>query len=420
VPQGSLPPVTTVGLTSTPWPLVGPWETGETRFVADAAHGGNAIDTSGDFTVCVKFKPGVFPLMNPDKVLIAKGQAEDPTAEWPDGWALMQMMESYCFHYGTIADGSLMSPDMIGPGGAGEPAETYTYDYACGGRDGNIIRGGAHGASVGLNTYISSRFADPASLPLSIGAYPSGTHPATDEGVYEIIFDSRPATAATFRDIVADAESHRMPNGATYLPAFVSGTPVIGADGQNYTLPSYANAGTWDVPSTGGTVPGNAQIEYQVPMAEDTSATGYCLSAELVADIWSTSIVQGSMLLFQGADWLDVSLGAGLCLAVNHLSGAAAPVFACSGDLSALYANWPAGSKHKFQVCVDPVTHTLQEYLDDSSTSLLTGVPAPYASSLRAPTPWGAPAELTIGAGLAGARIARVTACPFPDPTRCP
>lgn len=426
VPQGPLPPVTAVGLNATPWDLVGPWPTGATRFVADAAHGGNAIDTSGDFSVCVKFKPGVFPFkpgpvpqVDPDKVLIAKGEAEAP--ERPEGWAVMQMMESYCFHYGTIMDGSTMSPDMIGPGGDGEPAETYSYDYACGGRDGGIIRAGAHGQSVGLNGYVSSRFSDPASLPLSIGAYPAGGNPAIDEAVYEVIFDSRPATAETFRDIIADAESHRMPNGATYLPAFVpGGTPVTGADGRGYVLPPYANAGTWDVPSTGGTVPGNAQITYRLPLAEDTSATGYCLAAELVAEgAWTTSAVQGSLLLFQGADWINVSLGGGLCFYANHLSGAGSAVNACSGDLSALYAQWPAGSRHKFQVCVDPATRSVQEFLDDNATPLLTGVAAPYVSNLRAPAPWGTPAELTIGAGLSGARIARVTACPSPDPARC-
>ncbi|GAO04182.1 hypothetical protein [Anaeromyxobacter sp. PSR-1] len=410
VPQGALPSTTAVGLWSPAETLVGPWATGATRFVADAAHGATAVDTSGDFTVCVKFKPGLHPGMTaPNKTLVARGQAEFPTAEWPEGWALMQMHEAYCFHYLTATGGgAIMSPDTsVTP----EAVATYAFDYMCGGRAGAQILAGAHGQSGALPTAVATTFTAEQLLPLSIGAYPTGDDPTLDASVYEVIFDTRPATVDTFRDIVGAAEGTRLANGAVWIPPRVAGESATGADGLSYSLPPYANPGRWPVPVVDGTVPGNAQLAYRRPLAERTSTTGYCVGAELVADgAWTD--VGGVVLAFiddAATQSTRLYLDPRVCFA-TQASGQAA-TSACSAS-APLYATWAPGSLHRFTACADAATGALTAYVDGAA-----------ASVLPAGTTGGVPdlstGVLTIGSSLGGASISRVFACPFADPVRC-
>ncbi|ACG73885.1 PKD domain containing protein [Anaeromyxobacter sp. K] len=410
VPQGALPSTTAVGLWSPAETLVGPWATGATRFVADAAHGARAVDTSGDFTVCVKFKPGLHPGMTaPNKTLVARGQAEFPTAAWPEGWALMQMHEAYCFHYLTAtAGGAIMSPDTsVTP----EAVETYAFDYVCGGRAGGQILAGAHGQTGALSTAVATAFSDESVLPLSIGSYPAGDDPTLDASVYEVIFDTRPATVDTFRDIVGAAEGTRLANGAVWVPRRVTGETATGADGQGYLLPPYANPGRWPVPVVDGTVAGNAQLAYRRPLAERTSTTGYCLGAELVADgAWAD--VGGIVLTFiddAATQSTRLYLDPRVCFATEAPGQAATS--ACSAS-TLPYDSWPPGSLHRFTACADATTGALTAYVDGAATSVLPAGATGGVPDLSS-------GVLTIGASLGGASISRVFACPFADAARC-
>ena len=76
-------------------------------FLADLAHGAKDIDTTGDFTVCAKFKPGANPVDGGFKVIVARG---NPIDEDGHGWALIDLTArepGYAFIYRNGEDASV-------------------------------------------------------------------------------------------------------------------------------------------------------------------------------------------------------------------------------------------------------------------------------------------------------------------------
>jgi hypothetical protein len=417
---------------------------GTSYFVADAAHSGNYVDTSGDFTACVKFKPGRHPGLPPGddtlrKVLFAKGQAE-PYTKTAEGWALMQMHSAYCFHYRTLWDYAnrptedTMTFRDIGYDGYPNP-ETFAFDYVCGGRNGSTIVVGTHDvlgfwyptdANQETTTFVNGG----ADLPLVIGAYPDGTGAATDAGVYEVILDSRPATLAVMNEIVGAAEGRNLPTSsgdpavvptvAIYVPPSTTST-VQAADGQSYVLPPYATLPA-GIDGT-GLLEAGAVVQYLRPLAEYTTAMGYCAGAEVVAT----------------GDWASVSGGImgrddrygnfplyTMTLRLNPFS------FSDPGGQAAMAAPLTgiSNTAHVVMACIDPTTPTpatgVRLYVDGALTTVAAVTAPLYVTDLSVDE-----YALHIGQGgrdsdtdftpskLIGARIRRVFLCPSPDPSTC-
>lgn len=394
-----------VGLWDPAESWVGPF-TNTAYFVASPLNGGNAIDTSGNFTVCAKFKPGTQPIGLPNKIIVGKGQAESP-ANNTEGWALMQMHDMFCFHYLTAADAGLGRIPTMAYSGPGLNPEQNAYDYHCGGRNGNVIHSAAHGWDE--NTYtsenvITGSFANPANLPLVIGAYPDGSGAEDDGGVYEVIFDSRPATIDVMREIVSDAEAGRLPGSvgasALYVSPRTAATSVLGADGMSYTLPPHAVV-PLAADGTGLLAEGTI-VDYTHPLAEDTSTTGFCVGAEIVADgAWSA--VSGGVLSI--VDDLRMSLNPFNLFMPNG----------SAQDNFTVESGWSAGSAHTFKACASAAGAIV---LYGDGTQLTTGAASGPISNLGA-------GSFRIGIGgypptpLSGARIRRVFACPTSVAASC-
>jgi hypothetical protein len=231
--------------------------------------------------------------------------------------------------------------------------------------------------------------------------------------VYEVIFDSRPATLVVMNDIVSDAEGRKLPGSdpvpinqgppalgsAAYMPAAApSGTSVVGADGATYRLPPYA---TTPLASDGsGLLAAGTIVEYSHPLTLDTSG-GFCVAAEVVANgAWSN--VNGGLMRYEDG---------------NSFSFLAPAFFA--SDYAFLNASipggWANGSAHTIKACV-AYPGNIVMYADGSSigSAATTGA----ASDLSHP-------GMTLkigGAGanvLSGARIRRVFACRGSDPALC-
>jgi hypothetical protein len=379
-------------------------------FVASQGNGGNAVDTSGTFTACVKFKPGTLPIGQPTKVLFGKGQAETPVGGGStyEGWALMEMHDLYCFHYKTVADAdntmSYVNPSTTTP-------EAFTYDYLCGGRDGDDIRSMAHGRtlSTGPNSggwpVFGTHFASPASLPLVIGAYPDGAHAALDGGVYEVIIDSRAPTAAVMNEIVARAEGTALAGSVDGSAIYLPPQAAIVAPPGGYTLPPYA---TTPLASGGSPLPAGTTVTYTHPLFEDTSATGFCVGAVVTASgAWAG--VSGGLLDF-GSNGFGLSL--------NPFTFENSGNYTFNHDDWSVEPTWASGSTHTFKACAEPYGVGTPH-----STLYLDGVAA--AGGLNPAAISGAITDLSdpagflvIGAGtyrlspLAGASITRVFACP--------
>jgi hypothetical protein len=178
-----------------------------TYYVATPANGASNLHTGGDFTVCVKFKPGKHPgdaTPLTTKVLVGKG-ASQPGGSVTQGWALMQLWDIYAFHYRTATETADQVMARIYPGSSADgngawvatQPEEWAFDYLCGGRNGWNLVTGAHGRWSGTGWTLTSSFTAPqldADLPLVIGADANGRNKADDAGVYEIVFDDRPAT----------------------------------------------------------------------------------------------------------------------------------------------------------------------------------------------------------------------------------
>jgi hypothetical protein len=413
-----------------------------TYYVATPATGASNINTSGDFTVCVKFKPGRHPGMQHNtKVLVGKGTGQVAVDKLPavynEGWSLMQMHEAYCFHYRTPldpADNQTMSPVWPGDQNDGsDPAthptqpETWAVDYLCGGRDGMNIQSSTHGITPGLVYGLNGYFANDAFLPLVIGADANGENQAGDAGVYEVIFDRRAATPAVMNEIVAAAEGRALPNAfggaATWIPTFATSTRVVGADSNPYLLPPYLTA-PYRLDGNGLLQAGQT-VNYTWPLTEDTAATsGYCLGAELQANgaWWSGApVVAGNVIQFgnqsaPGYATMYVNSAGQFGLIFNAFGmNTYFPIPGLSG--------WTSGSTHTFKVCVDPSTGT------PSNAFFVDGVPiGSYPISGGTPFTLDNP-SVFVGIGniipggfpspLTGAKVKRAFFCPHNNPALC-
>jgi hypothetical protein len=431
-PSGTAPAHTSVGLWDPPETYAGPFSSSR-FFVATQADGAGNVNTSGEFTACVKFKPGAHAVQlgdgswTPNKILFAKGQPE-PSDGAHQGWALMQMHGEYCFHYRTPADATF-GDVMVYTSSQTTVPQTFTYDYICGGRVSaahagtptDVLHVGAHGVLTSFEMQETGTFTgNGASFPFVIGAYPDGTEPLTDGGVYEIVLDSRPATLEVMNEIVGDAEGRRLfPGSAAYSPLYVpdtpgaaAGTTVIGGDQGTYVVPIY---GTVPLPSDGsGLLQEGSVVSYTHPLAEDTRTTGFCVGAEVVADgAWS--LVTGGLLDYGNTE---------LDLPVNPFAFNSASGYTYNHDDWSVESAWADGSAHVFMACAQPYVpggppwNRTYLYLDGTAVSAgdVTGPITNLGS---------AGSTLQIGLGgwplqpLAGARIRRMFACPSPDPTTC-
>jgi hypothetical protein len=394
-----------------------------TYFIADAAHGGNAFDTSGAFTVCAKVKPGANPGFGANKVFVAKGQAEGD-ATYPEGWALMQMHWNFCFHYRTAADGERMS--FFETFYTERAPEDRSFDYLCGGRTGSgqgtTVWVNGHGVpEVGSTPPINGTFATPWSLPLSIGAYPTGDDAHTDGGVYEVIWDSRPMGAAVVEEIVRLA-SRQLRAGSGRLfstldqldPPTVTTTSERGADLADYVFPPFV-PGFPTMDYTAGAIAGNAGFTFTTPIRTDTTVSGFCLGAEIASD-WggapSGTIIEfaANGALTEASD-LRVAPDGRYCFTTTHAS---APGFVASCVAHAgVDGSWAPGSRHKLIGCISPIEHVLKLYVDGTATSAIpatvAGIPQLNEASGR----------VTVGPSLVGGHAVIYRGFICTDPSQC-
>lgn len=385
--------------------------TGANYFVADAAHGGSAIDTTGDFTVCAKFKPGVNPGADAYKVIVAKG---DPVSADPSsGWALAHFgpifggpEPEYSFMHRTGLDGGSIR-SIYGPQGLPGDPDGRAYEYVCGGGNAGNVQVGAFGQVAGTAYAVGAAVSN--ALPLVIGAAAGGTYPYTDGGVYEIIFDSRPVSLTLMNEIVAMAEGRVTYYGASAAGSGSAGTSVAGADLATYLLPQGANvpvttdaSGLLDAGKSvafGGTTTGLGPV---LP----AGTTEYCIGAEVTAADWATA--SGCVLGSGGGGELGIFFTSGTIAGTN------------GSAFRALVSPVPDAGRHKVMVCYAPpaipATGQAQLYVDGTLAGTTS---ADGGNAFDIVT-----GQLQVGtcnlAGLlTGARIGRVFACPTANPASC-
>jgi hypothetical protein len=396
---------------------------------------GSLPDTSGDFTVCVRFKPGAHP-GTATKTLVARG------ATATEGWSLVQTGQSYAFRYHAPGEAeSSSNPWPADPNDGSDPTATvsspelWAVDYLCGGRNGSEVVGVAHGMTAGYAVDPGATLlTDDASLPLVIGADADGADGAGDAGVYEVIIDERPATLAVMKEIVAVAEGRPLANAfggaATWVPDFASSARVLGVDANPYVLPPYLT-----VPylrDAGGLLVGGQDVLYAQPLTEDSTVTGFCIAAELRADAawWSGGpVVEADFLQLGNAAYppgfatMFIRAGTGTFgFSYNVALGGAGETVEY---LATPQTGWTPGSAHTFMACVDPVGPppvNMNLYLDGSTTALATHAMTEMPFSLADPSvAFGIGNMIPTGAWapIHGARVQRAFICPSADPALC-
>jgi hypothetical protein len=393
-----------VGLAYPAQHWVGPFASGADRYEASPTPA--ALNFTGDFTVCAKFKPGANPLEGGRKVLVAKGNPVDLAGA---GWALTQQHGTgptsgpqYGFFYVTLNNGN--TDTFVFPG---NNPENSTFDYSCAGRSGNSILVVAHGRDVHFANTVTGTFPDVAALPLVIGAAAGGSWPATDAGVYEVIFDSRAATLEVMNGIVDGAEGQQTRNGASYYGNNVDALPVTGADGAVYHFPfgstapvSSDGSGLLDAGmllAFGGTT------AFQAPVLPG-SPGAFCVGVEVASANWAgaSGCVLGDVdgylkIFFQGTE-IGATTG-------NQWR-------ALGGNMS----SWAANSRHTLLVCTpDPSLNVATLYVDGTSVGSTDASGGPQFNLTTG--------QLLVGTcysgNLTGARIGRVFACPTSDHMAC-
>jgi lysophospholipase L1-like esterase len=361
-------------------------------FEADAAHGGNAIDTTGDFTVCAKFKPGANPGQGGFKVIVAKG---DPVDEGGHGWALVHLTVTepeYAFAYRTGQDSSATRA-ITGPGG--DPGNR-TYEYVCGGRNSDQVFLGAFGQAIGYGIGVTGNFdAQASSLPLVIGAAAGGLYPSTDGGVYEVIWDSRAPTLAVMNEIVAAAEGRNTYNGAYQIGNTVDGRAVTGADLGTYHLPPGATPPV----STDGSGLLDAGTVLPFNRVLPSNPTGYCVGAEVTSSNWAAA---DGCILGDEDGVLRIFFTGGAVAGINGNAYRA---------LGPSVAGYAANSRHAFRVCssAHPGTSNVKLYVDSSAQAATTDTAGGLFDASARPLLVG---TCGFAPALSGARIGRVFACP--------
>ena len=396
-PVGS-PGWTTMGLS---YPRQG-YATGFTEsnyFEADAAHGGNSVDTTGDFTVCTKFKPGANPTGDAYKVLVGKG---NPISGY--GWALAHLRlgaeSEYSFVYWTGEDTS-GTRAIVGPASA--TPERRAYDYFCGGRNGDAVYVDAFGQLFGFAIPVTGAIPSPETLPIAIGAAAGGAYPYLDGGVYEVIWDSRAITASVAGQIIAAAEGRATVNGAYWLGFPNDGPTVPGADLAGYLLPR--GAGTPLTTDGSGLLDAGTQLTFN-QVFQANPAGGYCIGAEVVAADWT--IPSGFILSGSGGSLRILINPDGTVIGVNG--------DAYSPPQEVGLRSWLSGTRHTFKVCsTEHGSLPPNVMLDvDSNAYSWQGTSDKALDDLAA-------GQLLVGAStpLTGARIGRVFACPTPTAGSC-
>ncbi len=368
--------------------------------------------TAGNFTICARFRPAEHPGLAGDaKTVFAYGK---PEQGGHDGWSLMQMHRSSCFHYHADSDqGEAMRPTAWpAPNDADGVLPTFDYAWMCGGRSADLLGvltdGDApngvfqmEGASGNLGTPSFRR--SPGMLP-SIGAYADGTG-AHDGGVYEVIITSDPASGESMTRIVAAAASGIYQSSAA--------TYVTGADAQQHRIdPS-------NVIGAGSSVTPQIALHWGVPLVADTQQTGACFGFDATIDGDWAAVTNWFPLVAAAPgsnNWpAQLEFGnasSGNCVKV--LNDTYGTQFQCGARSPA-----PApGSRHRTLACFDPVDLRMRLYADGSTvpfvtSAALTGGTAafPRLNELELFTPARADS---------GIHIHRVWACSGADPARCP
>ncbi len=410
-PVGS-PTSVPVGLTYPPQAYATGFS-GTSYFTAD----GSALNTTGDFTVCAKFKPGANPGAGVYKIIVAKG---DPVSADPNsGWALAHFgpifggpEPEYSFMHRTGTEGGSVR-SIFGPQSAAPDAKIF--EYVCGGRNTGNIQVGVFGQFSGSVLPVTG----PASnaLPIVIGAAQAGAAPYADGGVYEVIFDSRGVTPAVMNEIVATAEGRQVYNGAAEQGSFFPlpepaafpgnsvGTSVVGADGATYLLPQGATipistdaSGLLDagkVVSFGGT---NAGFGPVLP----ASPAAYCIGAEVDSASWATA--SGCILGWAGGGEMRIWFEGGNLAGTN------------GGAFQATTSATLSAGRHKVMVCYPTAANQGTLYVDGAAAGT-TSADGGAAVDISA-------TQIQVGTCLApgpltGARIGRVFACPSANPALC-
>lgn len=401
VPQGTAAASHAVGLRYPAQAWAGPFASGANRYQAT-----DNLHLTGDFTACVKFRPGTDPAPGDRKVLLAKG---NPVAGAAYGWALAQQHgqgQQYGFWYYSPGQGS--SYDTFLSPGTDHP-ESSIFDYVCGGRDGSNVRVVSHGRDIRFDLAVGSALPTPDTLPLVIGAQADGGWPAVDAGVYEVVIDSRPATLSTMAEIVSRAEGRRLYDGGTYWGNDTDARAVVGTDGVTYGFPlgstapvssdgsGLLDAGT--ILSFGGTAVGLGGILAGSP-------SSYCVGAEVSSTSWSGASgcvlgdVNGTLKIFFLGTGVAATTGTNQWRAVG-------------GDTTA----WAANSRHTFVVCTPGTSaNTARLYVDGSAVG---------QSDANGPQFDLTAGQISVGTcgygggSLTGARVGRVFACPTNDAASC-
>lgn len=385
--------------------------------------GQSAITTGGGvFTVCAKFKPGVPPVTPGVKTLFAKGNPIPGTGGSPLlGFALTERNGDYAFMYRTEDDnsGGIPHGDQVSYLTGGAYPATYTYDYLCGGRGpgttDQYLWVQVHGAADQAMIQNQTGWFDAALRPLVIGAVEGAYDLAADNGLYEVILDSRAATPAVMKDIVGRAEGRLLPNSdgvsQVFVPSVATSTTILGQDGATYVLPPYA---TQPVSTDGsGLLDAGTVVQYTHPVTENTSTTGFCAGAVVQATgAWSATA--GLVMSFASRDF-------GMRVNPFHMDGS---IYNGNVTLPA----WDPSTAHTFVICATAPSGgstTITKYLDGSSmsASAQTDTPPDFSAATAtlgiggaAPNVYVDPANV---ATLTGARVRRVFICPTSNPASC-
>jgi hypothetical protein len=415
LPAGATAPNHPVGLAYPVQQWAGPFPNGADRYEASPSPA--ALNLTGDFTVCVKFKPGVNPEPLGRKVLVAKGNPVDMAGP---GWALTQQHgpvvgggAQYGFFYITLNDGN--SDTYVFPG---DHPENSTFDYTCAGRSGDSILVVAHGRETHFANPVSGIIPGEAGLPLVIGAAAGGAYPATDAGVYEVIFDSRGATMAVMNDIVDRAEGRKTYNGASYDGNDVDALAVAGVDGLTYHFPVGATAPVSTDGDGSGLLDAGTSVAFGGAANGLTGVlppgtSGYCVGADIANPLDVDFASAAGYILTDSSGYLRILiLGDGTVIGVNGNA------YMQPKDIG-LHA-WEANTRHTLRVCATTaVIPGVTSFYVDSDAELFT------SDSLETPLADLTNGQLLVGSNnvggslLTGARVGRVFACPTADPTLC-
>jgi hypothetical protein len=217
------------------------------------------LDIPGDMLVCAVVRPDFDPIADgQERPIVSKGTG-DGTRDIPaGGWSLMQMHESFCFHYEVrdangvsrtaMAFTPMFSPNQNAHGLATSPpsagdrnvAPLPSWVVVCGGRDGEQLRIAVNGTDTALTTTLGAAYGPvprvldaAAGHPATIGGYRDplefpGSEHLFGGRVYETAVWRVPATPENIQARLAAVQG--LAEGATYTRNRPG--PIVGADGK--------------------------------------------------------------------------------------------------------------------------------------------------------------------------------------------